>query len=125
MPFNDTNVIEKNVRYRGRRNYYIRGRGRGRYHEKSGTNTFEQGNFYGRSRGRGRGLGLGRGCVHIYERNLFAPRNDNFKQVQKHYSTCNRCGMTEHWRRTCRTANHLVDLSSFPKTKKKGRKQIL
>ena len=94
-------MIERNVRHRGRGNYFIRGRGRRKYHEKSGTNTFEQGNFYGHGCGRGHGHGRGcrRGCRrgHIYERNLFAPRNGNLKQVQKHKSTCNRCDMTEHW----------------------------
>ena len=74
-------MIERNVCHRGRGNYIIRGRGCGRYHEKSGTNTFELGNFYGCGRGRGRGHDRGRGRGHIYERNLFAPRNDNFKQV--------------------------------------------
>ena len=75
MPFNETNMIERNVRHRGRGNYFIRGRGRGKYHEKSGMNTFEQGNFYGRSHGRGRGHGLsrGRGRSNVYERNMFPP----------------------------------------------------
>ncbi len=59
----------------------------------------------------------------IYERNIFALRNDNFKQVQKHKSTCNRCGMTGHWGRTCRTAKHLVDLyQASQKNKGKGAK---
>ena len=73
MPFNETNMIERNVRHRGRGNYFIRGKGRGKYHEKSGMNTFEQGNFYGRSRGRGHGLSRGRGRSHVYERNIFPP----------------------------------------------------
>ncbi|XP_057538197.1 uncharacterized protein LOC130815730 [Amaranthus tricolor] len=89
MPFNETNMIERNVRHRGRGNYFIRGRGRGKYHEKSNMNTFEQENFYGR--------------------------------VQKHKSTCNRCGMTGHWGRTCCTAKHLVDLyQASQKNKAKG-----
>ena len=96
MPFNDTNMIERNVRHRGCENYFIRGRGHGKYHEKSSMNTFEQGNFFGRGRGRGHGLSCGRGRNHIYERNIFSPLNDNFKQVQKHKSTCNKCGMTGH-----------------------------
>ncbi|XP_057550586.1 uncharacterized protein LOC130828639 [Amaranthus tricolor] len=101
MAFNETNMIERNVRHRGRGNYLIRGRGRGKYHEKSGMNTFEQGNFYGRGRGRGRGHGLsrGRGRSHKHKR----------------------CGMTEHWGRTCRTAKHLVDLyQASQKNKGKG-----
>ncbi|XP_057538036.1 uncharacterized protein LOC130815564 [Amaranthus tricolor] len=103
MPFNDTNMIERNVRHRGRGNYFIRGKGRGKYHEKSGMNTFEQGNFYGRSRGRGHGLSRGHGRSHKYK------------------STCNICGMTGHWGRTCRTAKHLVDLyQASEKNKGKG-----
>ncbi|XP_057544987.1 uncharacterized protein LOC130824114 [Amaranthus tricolor] len=99
IPFNETNMIKRNVRYRSRGNYFIRGRGRGKYHEKNGMNTFEQGKFYGRGRGRGHGLSCG--C--------------------KHKSTCNRCGMTGHWGRTCRTAKHLVDLyQAFQKNKGKG-----
>ena len=81
MPFNETNMIERNVRHQGRGNYFIRSSGRGRYQEKSGTNTFEQRNFYDRGRGRGREIGRGRGRGHIYERNIFTPRNDNFKQA--------------------------------------------
>ena len=83
MLFNEISMIERNMRHRRRRNYFIRGRGRGKYHVKSGINTFEQGNLYGCGRGRGGSHGLGRGCgrSHIYEKNIFAPRNDNFKQV--------------------------------------------
>ena len=48
------------------------------------------------------------------------PQNNNFKQVQKHKSTCNRYGMIGHWGRTCRIAKHLVDLyQTSQKTKKK------
>ncbi|XP_057545784.1 uncharacterized protein LOC130824781 [Amaranthus tricolor] len=41
MPFNEINMIERNISHRRRGNYFIRGRGRGKYHEKSGMNTFE------------------------------------------------------------------------------------
>lgn len=76
MPFNKTNVIERsnNVRHRDRGNYFVRGRGRGRYHEERSTHSFEQDNFCG----CGRGHGHGRGCDHIYERNQFGPRYDDF-----------------------------------------------
>ena len=37
-------------------------------------------------------------------------------------SICHRCGMTGHWSRTCRTANHFVDLYkvSLKNTGKRG-----
>ena len=81
IPFNETNMIERNVCHQGCANYFVRGRFCRRYYEKSDTNTFEQGNFHGHGLSLGRGNGRGHRRGHIYERHLFAPRNDNFKHV--------------------------------------------
>ena len=52
--------------------------------------------------------------------------NKKMEKVQRKKSkapqdTCYRCGMEEHWSRTCRTAKHLVDLYQAS-IKEKGKK---
>ncbi|KAI3446776.1 hypothetical protein Pfo_003441 [Paulownia fortunei] len=77
-------------------------------------------NNFGRSRYRGRGhsRGCGRGSSRCY----YNKKNLNFKKTVPHYqNNCHRCGMKGHWRRTCRTSKHLVDLyQTFLKEKRKG-----
>ena len=53
-------------------------------------------NSYGRGSYGGRGHGRGRGTS-------FKPQNST-------KSVCHRCGMDNHWAKTCRTPKHLVDL---------------
>ena len=82
-------------RGRGNRN----GRGRGRSSFGCG-----QGNQHGRDHGRdrgsfGRGHGRGRGSS-------FKPQHS----TNPSKSVCHRCGMGNHWAKTCRTPKHLVDL---------------
>ena len=76
------------------------------------------------SRFRGRGQrsrngsqrGSGRPTQQINKpqhRNAYAPnQNKGKKPMQKHDNdnTCNRCGLTGHWSRTCRTQKHFVEL---------------
>ena len=84
---------ESNYVHRG--NPHGRGRGRGRGGRGRG-NFYGQGNHYGgrgrgnygRSRGRGRGINKPRG---------------------KAKSVCYRCGMDDHWAKTCRTSKHLIE----------------
>ena len=66
MSINETNMIERlnNVHQQSRGSYFVKGKGRKRYHEKSVTYSFQQGNFCGR----------GRGHSPIYERNEFSPK---------------------------------------------------
>ena len=86
----------------------------------------------GRGRGRGRGFGKsrGRGRNNIWRRNGHNSRlneNDigrpekekNSTYSKKFESKCYRCGMTNHWSRTCRTPKHLVELYQASVKKKK------
>lgn len=76
------------------REYHGRGRGRGRGGGRSNHNSYGRGNHHG---GRGRGNnGRGRG------RGIFKPQH-------KAKSVCHRCGMDNHWAKTCRTSKHLID----------------
>nr|XP_027071426.1 uncharacterized protein LOC113696224 [Coffea arabica] len=83
----------------------------------------------GRGRGRGRRGGRGRSRGRGRDRSRFVPREDYSRGKQQNISQkgennydpkegekkvyeekCYRCGMEGHWSRTCRTAEHLVDL---------------
>jgi hypothetical protein len=87
-----------------------------------------------RGRGRGRGPRRGRGCGrnNVWRREGHNSKsNDNnvgrFEQKKnsppskKSESSCYRCGMTNHWSRTCRIPKHLVELYQAS-IKKKGNK---
>ena len=75
-----------------------------------------------RFRGRGRGSrpgsqgDSGRPTHHNNKpqnRNVYAPnQNKGKKPMQKHENdnACNRCGLTGHWSRACRTSKHFVEL---------------
>ncbi|KAL0378667.1 UNVERIFIED_CONTAM: hypothetical protein Sradi_3172200 [Sesamum radiatum] len=84
--------------------------GRGRYHGSP------RGHSYGRGRGHGaRGRGRGRGNHHNTWINLNIQKNNGNKAKNQQEKTtngdlCHRCGMSGHWSRTCRTAQHLVKL---------------
>ncbi|XP_074356736.1 uncharacterized protein LOC141696502 [Apium graveolens] len=86
---------------------------------------FGRGHRYGH--GRGRGSARGHGFVHGRGRNQQNPPNFKSKpyyqkrtineeksegstMAKRGESTCNRCGMKGHWRSTCRTSKHFVDL---------------
>ncbi|KAI3735381.1 hypothetical protein L6452_14877 [Arctium lappa] len=108
-PFPEANAATYNDqnRIRGRGRGHGRGRGRDRGH------------------GRGRGRGSGRGGypgvqfntpkLHTHEK-----KNSYEKKEKPTSSTCNRCGMENHWARTCRTTKHLVEL--YQKSLKNERK---
>ncbi|KAJ9539332.1 hypothetical protein OSB04_032065 [Centaurea solstitialis] len=91
--------------------------GRGRGHGKF------RGRGQGRRRGRGRGSGRGgypgvqfnNPKAHAHEK-----KNAYEKKEKPTSSTCNRCGMGNHWARTCRTARHLMEL--YQKSFKNGSK---
>ncbi|XP_074328320.1 uncharacterized protein LOC141666225 [Apium graveolens] len=106
-PFPKANMVTSNEF--GQNNQFGRGRGRGR------------GYGFGRGRSRGRSFGHGRGPTHQTYSNFKrkphrqkwtknegqAKGNTMEKRIE---SICNRCGMKGHWSRTCRIAQHLVDL---------------
>ncbi|KAL0396682.1 UNVERIFIED_CONTAM: hypothetical protein Scaly_0116600 [Sesamum calycinum] len=89
-------------------------KGSGRYHGSP------QGHSYGRGRGRGhggrgRGRGNDRGNHHNTWINPNIQKKNGIKAKNQHEKTtngdiCHRCGMSGHWSRTCRTAQHLVKL---------------
>ena len=75
----------------------------------------------GRGRGRGSGRSRGRGRNNVWRRdghNSKSNKNDigrpekekNSTYSKKFESKCYRCGMANHWSRTCRTPKHLVEL---------------
>jgi hypothetical protein len=85
----------------------------------------------GRGRGRGprRGRGRGRNNVWRREGHNFKSNDNNVGRYEneknstsskKFESSCYRCGMTNHWSRTCRTPKHLVELYQAS-IKKKGK----
>lgn len=78
----------------------------------------------GRGRGRGRGpsRGRGRGRSNTWHRDSYNPKHGKGKLKQNdggrppkdkakggQENTCFKCGMTNHWSRTCRTPKHLVE----------------
>ncbi|XP_020878967.1 uncharacterized protein LOC110227768 [Arabidopsis lyrata subsp. lyrata] len=81
----DRNSGHGRVNGRGRR-----GNGRGNFHGNSG-----RGNRPNLSYGRGRGRGISK------------PSHSN---RSTNHSPCLRCGMTNHWAKTCRTPKYLRDL---------------
>ena len=83
-----------------------RGRGRGRWQGRGRGHN----NFFGRGQGNsfGRGQGNHYGRDRDYQSNF--GRGISFKPQNPHKSMCHRCGMSNHWAKTCRTPKHLVDL---------------
>ncbi|KAF8108631.1 hypothetical protein N665_0106s0031 [Sinapis alba] len=92
----ETNHVHHNgQRGRGRGRWH--GRGRGHYHpygRGQGNSDRGQGNHYGSNRGRGQGRGRGM----------------PYKPQDSTKSVCHKCGMSNHWAKTCRTPKHLIDL---------------
>ncbi|CAA7015433.1 unnamed protein product [Microthlaspi erraticum] len=83
----------------------------------SQNNGRGRGRGYGRNRGRGRGRGRGQGKEYRpdesnNERNYKRSRANDYGRDSKKQkeSVCYRCGMKNHWERTCRTPRHLADL---------------
>ncbi|XP_024028194.1 uncharacterized protein LOC112093620 [Morus notabilis] len=98
------------------------------------VDDFGRGQRHRRGRGRGRGCGRGRGRGRGYGRGYNNQNSSNFKKTTSHHQkwenkeekqeergsqnkasknnedVCHKCGMRGHWRRTCRTAKHFVDL---------------
>ncbi|KAL1214882.1 hypothetical protein V5N11_010208 [Cardamine amara subsp. amara] len=93
----ETNHVHKEFNGRGRG----RGRRRGRWQGGRGRSYSPYGQGQGRGRGYqpnfNQGRGRGRG-------NFSQPQNS----ANKH--GCHRCGMGNHWAKTCRTSKYLIDL---------------
>ncbi|KAL0405784.1 UNVERIFIED_CONTAM: hypothetical protein Slati_3892300 [Sesamum latifolium] len=86
-------------------------KGRDRYHGSPRVHSYER----GRGRGRGRGRENGRGNHHNTWINPNIQKNNGNKAKNQQEKTtngdlCYKCGMSGHWSRTCRTAQHLVKL---------------
>ncbi|KAF8111957.1 hypothetical protein N665_0070s0027 [Sinapis alba] len=71
-----------------------RGRGRGRWHGRGRSHYHPYGRGQGNS-GRGQG-------------NHYGSSSGSGQDSTK--SVCHRCGMSNHWAKTCRTPKHLIDL---------------
>ncbi|KAL0302308.1 UNVERIFIED_CONTAM: hypothetical protein Scaly_2566700 [Sesamum calycinum] len=89
-------------------------KGSGRYHVSPRGHSYGRGRGHGHgSRGRGRDNGRGDHYNTCINPN-FQKKNGNKVKNQHEKTTngdiCHRCGMSGHWSRTCRTAQHLVKL---------------
>ncbi|KAK9069660.1 hypothetical protein SSX86_011564 [Deinandra increscens subsp. villosa] len=92
------------------------------YKDQGGNRERGRGHGYYRGRGHGRGRGYSRGNYHgvQFKNNRFHQKsNNNEKKANDERNKrkngtpsneCNRCGMDNHWARTCRTPKHLVEL---------------
>ncbi|KAL0805959.1 hypothetical protein Bca101_098450 [Brassica carinata] len=95
---------------RGRGSRYGRGRGRGSSSRGRGNQNGRNG-YYGRGRGSRYGRGRGRGSSSRGSHGR--GRGSSFKPqhlTKSSKSVCHRCGMDNHWAKTCRTPKHLVEL---------------
>ncbi|XP_056855767.1 uncharacterized protein LOC130505191 [Raphanus sativus] len=90
----DANHVQSHSHRRGRFN----GQGRGQYNSGRG-----RGSQSGRDQNQRRSFrrGHARGCG-----SSFIPQHSNNSTK----SVCHRCGMSNHWAKTCRTPKHLVEL---------------
>lgn len=97
----------------------------------TGSSPFPEANAtsYKGGRGRGRGRdprrGRGRGRSNVWRRdsnenNFWRNEKEKKSSSKKSESSCYRCGMSNHWSRTCRTPKHLVELYQAS-IKKKGK----
>ncbi|KAK9079310.1 hypothetical protein SSX86_000981 [Deinandra increscens subsp. villosa] len=96
------------------------------YKDQGGNRGRGRGHGYYRGRGHGRGHGRGRGYsrgnyhgVQFKNNRFHQKSNNNEKKANDERNKrkngtpsneCNRCGMDNHWARTCRTPKHLVEL---------------
>ncbi|XP_027166449.1 uncharacterized protein LOC113766454 [Coffea eugenioides] len=111
------------------KNHESRPTGASPFPEANGTQFQNSGRGRGRGRRGGRGRSRGRGRGRGRDRSRFVPRENYSRGKQQNISQerendydpkegekkvyeekCYRCGMEGHWSRTCRTAEHLVDL---------------
>jgi hypothetical protein len=88
---------------------------------------------HGRGHGRGPRRGRGRGRNNVWRREGHNSKSNdnnvrryekkkNSPSFKKSESSCYRCGMTNHWSRTCRTLKYLVEL--YQASIKKNKKEI-
>ncbi|XP_027180851.1 uncharacterized protein LOC113779468 [Coffea eugenioides] len=111
------------------KNHESRPTGASPFPEANGTQFQNSGRGRGRGRRGGRGRSRGRGRGRGRDHSRFVPRENYSRGKQQNISQerendydpkegekkvyeekCYRCGMEGHWSRTCRTAEHLVDL---------------
>ena len=83
---------------------------------KKESNHVQSDSQHNRGRGKWHGRGgrdrnsFGRGQGNSYGRGSYGGRGTSFKPQNSTKSVCHRCGMDNHWAKTCRTPKHLVDL---------------
>jgi hypothetical protein len=98
---------------------------------EANATSFKGNRDRGRGRGPRRGRGRGRNNVWRHEGHNFKSNDNNVGRYEKEKnsisskkfeSSCYRCGMTNHWSRTCRTLKHLVELHQASIKKKRKKK---
>ncbi|XP_057802701.1 uncharacterized protein LOC131017961 isoform X2 [Salvia miltiorrhiza] len=104
------------------KNHALRPTGSAALPEANATFNHDNGRGRGRGRGRGYGRGRGRGKPHDATFSNKKHKASNEHNSYKKEGECQRCGMTGHWARTCRTAKYLADLYQ-DSIKGKGKKE--
>jgi hypothetical protein len=104
------------------KNHQARPTGASPFPEANATSS-KKGRGRGRSNFRGRGRGRGRNNVWRRDGQYNKTKENNVVKNEKGKhpeDVCYRCGMENHWSRTCRTPKHLVELYQAS-LKKKGK----
>ena len=112
------------------RNHQLRPSNSSPFPEANAT-SFKRGRGRGKCRGSGRNRWRSRNNVWRRDGHNFKSNENNIgrhdkeknsQSSKKFESTCFRCGMKNHWSRTCRTPKHLVEL--YQASIKKKEKEV-